>query len=161
MMLMSDTQHKKVGNLDKKTVKKLDKLVKYLMLDTNKCLYSARTRLNDQTGHTVKCIFYGKSAYVNQTYSKTPIFAAYPNDFADEFTKDMYRFTESLKIKLSPSVQAVLNQQIYFGQTQARPYINLGMFLQNKNHSQFAELMTHQSEEEPAMVSTNTLVMAN
>ena len=47
MMLMSDTQHKEVGNLDKNTVKKLDELVKYLMLDTNKCLYSARTRLND------------------------------------------------------------------------------------------------------------------
>ena len=61
MMIMSETKHTKVGNLTSNEVKKLDELSQYLMLDTNLWLYSARTRLNDQTGHTINCTFYGRN----------------------------------------------------------------------------------------------------
>ena len=61
MQIMSEEEHKHVKNLNKETVKKLDILAQNLLLDTNYWLYSARTRLNDQTGHTVNCIYYGQN----------------------------------------------------------------------------------------------------
>lgn len=47
MMIMSEEEHKDIGNLTKDEVKSLDDVIDLLMLDTNTWIYYARTRFND------------------------------------------------------------------------------------------------------------------
>ena len=61
-MLMNDEQHKKVLSLTEQRVEELDQLAKKLLLDTNKFVYFGRSRLNDETGRSLECIFYGQNS---------------------------------------------------------------------------------------------------
>lgn len=101
-------------NLKKDVVKRLDLLADFLMLDTNYWLYSARTRLNDETGHTINAIFHGENIKGAVT-ERHKIHAHYPSKFSNDFFIDNNnQFMTSLEVKFSPNVASVLKQKYIF-----------------------------------------------
>jgi hypothetical protein len=52
-------------------------------------LYSARTRMNDETGHTINCIFYGQDVERTlEVKDRHKIHVYYPKEFSNQLYID-------------------------------------------------------------------------
>ena len=125
------------------------------MLDTNSWIYFARTRLNDQTGHTIKCTFYGKDV-AKWIGKKHGIHAHYPKEFTVDYFLDDHRFSSSLRFKLSENAMTVLKQNYEFQKKSSKAtegdLIQLGYFVESENHSYYSDLYNHNSYSEGASI---------
>lgn len=60
MTLIDETEHQNIKNLTGEQVNRLDEATFKLKMDTQRYLYSGRSRHGDESGHQLECIFYGK-----------------------------------------------------------------------------------------------------
>lgn len=89
-MILDDNDHENIKNLTGETINRLDKLTFILKMDTYRFLYNGRTRLGDQTGHTIVATFYGENkARLDKAPSEhMPGFTEkFDSAFADEDTR--------------------------------------------------------------------------
>ena len=73
-MLLDDDEHESVMSLTEETVERLDKTAKILQLDEGFASYRyfGRSRLNDQTGNSIRCKLHFNAVFADKEDSHYP-----------------------------------------------------------------------------------------
>lgn len=83
-MILSDKEHGDIKNLTAQKVQTLDEHCVRLKMDTYRWLFVGRTRLGDETGNQIECIFYGRDRQAPEANLKYEIEAGFAKRFDAE-----------------------------------------------------------------------------
>lgn len=121
-MILSDSEHKAIKNLTADKVQTLDEYCVKLKMDTYRWLFVGRTRLGDETGNQIECIFYGKDRQAPEANLKYEIEAGFNKRF-DVESDDQHSYYTSLEIKFPENMNWLTFHKSYH----AKPPNNTSM----------------------------------
>lgn len=105
-MLIDDEDHQNVLNLTGEQVNSLDESTEKLKIDTYRYLYSGRSRLGDESGTQLECVFYGKNVSTKE--------ASGPYPYNNIIDNSGFTYIDSLAFTLPDSLKAILYHKVSF-----------------------------------------------